>query len=106
MRTFLVNFCALALACAVFRDKGIYFQSYWDIFWVSITLSILNIFIKPILSSFLLPIGILTLGLTSFLLNIGLLSLAFYFVDTIQLQNGWIVVWIAFISAIVKSILG
>lgn len=52
-----------------FIDNVFFTGSYFDLVFIGFILAILNIFIKPILSFFALPLRILTLGLFSIIIN-------------------------------------
>lgn len=48
---------------------GVLIASPWAALWTALILGFVNIFIKPILILFTLPINFLTLGLFSFVIN-------------------------------------
>ena len=66
----------------------------------AIVLGLLNLFVKPILSLFSLPITILTLGFFSLIINALIILLADYFTNGITINGFW---W-AFIFSILLSI--
>lgn len=68
----------LAVLVAVYMVPGIRFkdESLWTPFVTSLVLGILNVFIRPILMLFALPLLIFTLGLFRFVIN----ALVLYFV--------------------------
>ena len=63
----------------------------------SILLSLLNIFIKPVLRFFTMPINILTLGLFSIVVNALLLWGVAWYVDGFGIQN--------FVTALVSALI-
>lgn len=56
--------------------EGVYVKDFWVAFLVAIVLSLLNTFIKPILSLIALPITIMSLGLFQLIINGFILTLA------------------------------
>jgi putative membrane protein len=61
--------------------KGFHIQSYIVAFWVALAMSILNTFVKPILTILTIPITILSLGLFYFVINVIIVYLASYLVE-------------------------
>ncbi|CAA0164670.1 phage holin family protein [Tenacibaculum maritimum] len=55
---------------------GIEVYDYVTALWVAVTISLLNIFVKPLLVIFTLPVTILTLGLFLFVINAIIIILA------------------------------
>ncbi|CAA0153967.1 Uncharacterized membrane protein YvlD [Tenacibaculum maritimum] len=56
--------------------SGIEVYDYVTALWVAVTISLLNIFVKPLLVIFTLPVTILTLGLFLFVINAIIIILA------------------------------
>lgn len=80
---------------------GVQITSVTALLILTMTLSLLNITIKPLLKLFSLPITILTLGLFSFVINMVVLKLAFMFVAGASLIG----IGALFISTILLSVL-
>ena len=76
--------------------SGIEVNDLYTAFIVAAVLGIINIFIKPIIKLFALPITIITLGLFSLIINALLIILASKVVDGFSVDG--------FISAIVFSL--
>ena len=69
--------------------SGIHVDSFWTAFVFAIVLAILNIFIKPLIILFTLPVTIITLGLFLFVINALVVLLASKFVDGFRIDNFW-----------------
>ncbi|WP_428911020.1 phage holin family protein [Niallia sp. Krafla_26] len=71
MRWFLgiVINAVLFIALAGFFENSIYIEGFWAALGASFVLSVLNIFVKPILIILTLPVTILSLGLFLFVIN-------------------------------------
>ena len=67
----------------------------------ALVLGLLNIFIKPILFIFTLPITIVTLGLFAFVINAALFFFAASFIDGFQVTN----FWYALLGSVLMSII-
>ncbi|BAP32579.1 membrane protein ocontaining DUF360 [Chryseobacterium sp. StRB126] len=79
---------------------GVHFEGFSSAIIFAIVLGVLNIFVKPILSLFGLPLTILTLGFFSLVINAGIILIADYFIDSMVVDGFW---W-AFIFSILLSI--
>ncbi|WP_257255422.1 MULTISPECIES: phage holin family protein [unclassified Endozoicomonas] len=95
---FLINGLAVFITARIL--KGVDIENYGSALLVSILLTVVNTFVKPILFFLTLPITILTLGLFSLVLNALMLMIVDYFMDSFNIKNfGW-----ALIMSIVLSI--
>ncbi len=56
--------------------EGVFIEDTRHLFYVGISLGLINFFIRPLLNLLTLPFRILTLGLFSFLINIAIVWLA------------------------------
>ena len=66
---------------------GISVESFWYAMLIAAILTIINIFIKPIIKIIALPINIVTLGLFNLVINMGILYAIAYFVPQYKLDN-------------------
>ena len=66
---------------------GIKVDSISTVVIAAALLGLINVFIKPILIIFTLPLNILTLGLFTFIINALLLELVAYFVKGFEVQS-------------------
>src|SRR4051812_47615769 len=84
---------------------GIHIDSFWTAIVFAVVLAILNIFIKPLLILFTLPVTILTLGLFLFVINAIVVLLASRFVHGISIDGfGWGLLF-SLILSLVSSVL-
>ncbi|WP_353146429.1 phage holin family protein [Chryseobacterium sp.] len=79
---------------------GVHFEGFSSAIIFAIVLGILNIFVKPILSLFGLPLTIITLGFFALVINAVIVMIADYFMDSMVVDGFW---W-AFIFSILLSI--
>lgn len=85
--------------------SGVNIDSFWTAIVFAVVLAILNIFIKPLLILFTLPVTILTLGLFLFVINAIVVLLASKFVHGITIAGfGWALLF-SLILSLVGSIL-
>jgi putative membrane protein len=69
---------------------GVHVDSYTTAIWFAIVLGLLNIFLKPFLIIFTLPLTILTFGLFLFVINTVTVLLASDWVKGIKIDSfGW-----------------
>jgi putative membrane protein len=80
---------------------GVHFDGFSTAIIFAIVLGILNIFVKPILSLFGLPLTIITLGLFALVINAIIILIADYFISSMQVDG---FLW-AFIFSILLSII-
>ena len=72
---------------------------------VSIVLGLLQVFIKPIVIVFTLPITVITLGLFLFVINTILLLITDSFVEGFHLNGFWIALLFSWLLSILQSFL-
>jgi putative membrane protein len=80
--------------------SGVHFDGFSSAVIFAIVLGVLNIFVKPVLSLFGLPLTIITLGFFALVINAAIIMIADYFIDSMQVDGFW---W-AFIFSILLSI--
>lgn len=74
LKTILINFLSLLLISKL-TGAAVYKNSYLILFWASLSLSILNLLVKPLLNLILMPINLLTLGSFRWVINVIVLFL-------------------------------
>ena len=79
---------------------GVEFYGFGAAIIFAIVLALLNLFVKPILSLFGLPLTIITLGLFALVINAAIILIADYLIDG-MVVNGFL--W-AFIFSIALSV--
>ena len=81
--------------------SGVHFDSFGTAVLFAVVLAILNLFVKPILQLFGLPLTIITLGFFALVINALIILLAAYFIDSMRVDGFW---W-AFIFSILLSVI-
>lgn len=79
---------------------GVHFEGFFSAIIFAIVLGVLNIFVKPVLSLFGLPLTIITLGFFALVINAAIVLIADYFIDSMVVDGFW---W-AFIFSILLSL--
>jgi putative membrane protein len=112
LRRFLVtwafNFVALWVAAVLL--SGIDYDGIEVLIVASLVFSVANIFIRPLLILFTLPLVLLTLGLALFFINLLMLYLTSWIVDDFTIDSFWwavlatIIVW--FVNVILEAVFG
>lgn len=83
--------------------NGIHVADFWTAFVFAIVLALLNMFIRPFLILFTLPVTFLTLGLFLFVINALVILLASKFVDGFGIDNFWWALLFSIILSIITS---
>ena len=96
-----LNSVAVLLASYFLQDH-ITIESYGYAIIVALTLSVLNVSIKPLLVLFTLPATILSLGLFLLVINTAIIEIAAYLLHPHFTVQSW---WWAFLFSILLSIL-
>lgn len=85
---------------------GIHIDTFWTAIVFAVVLAILNIFIKPLIILFTLPVTILTLGLFLFVINALVVLIASKFVHGISIDGfGWALLFsliLSFVSSVLE----
>ena len=97
--TWFFNIVALWVAAELIDGIG-YSGNEWVIVLAALVFSLVNIFVKPLVILFTLPLVILTLGLALFFVNLLMLYLTSWIVDDFKVESfgaailATIIVWI------------
>ena len=83
--------------------KGIHVTDFWTAFLFAIVLALLNMFVKPLLILFTLPVTFLTLGLFLFVINALVVLLASKFVNGFSIDGFWWALLFSIILSIITS---
>ena len=83
--------------------KGIHIVTFWTAFVFAIVLALLNMFVKPLLILFTLPVTFITLGLFLLVINALVILLASKFVDGFSIDNFWWALLFSIILSLVTS---
>lgn len=94
----------LVMAIAHFLP-GVKVASFGTSVIVAIVLGLLNIFVKPILVLFTLPVTIVTFGLFLLVINAIIIIFCSKLVDGFEIANFWIALLFSIILSILQSVL-
>ena len=96
---------ALAVFILAHVLNGIEVSGYTGAIIVALVLAILNLFVKPILIIFTLPVTILTLGLFLLVINALIILLADKLIDGFAVNSFWTALIFSILLSILQSIL-
>lgn len=96
---------ALAVAITAYLLPNVRIDGFITAILVSLVLSIVNTFIKPVLMLLTLPITLLTLGLFSIIINGAIILFASYVVEGFVVDGFLWAVLFSFVLSVVSSIL-
>ncbi len=82
---------------------GVHVTDFWTALVFAVILALLNMFIKPLLILFTLPVTFITLGLFLFVINALVVLLASKFVDGFSIDNFWWALLFSIILSIITS---
>jgi putative membrane protein len=82
---------------------GVHVTDFWTAFVFAIVLALLNMFVKPLLILFTLPVTLLTMGLFLFVINALVVLLASKFVNGFTIDNFWWALLFSIILSIITS---
>lgn len=104
-----VNMIVIFMASKIF--KNIYIESLLSLLLVSIFLYVFNKCIKPLLSIIMLPLNIITLGLSYPIINIIILKLISILMGNLFVVEGWfsiffVSIFISIMTFIVDRLIG
>jgi putative membrane protein len=85
--------------------SGVSVDGYVSAIIVALVLSVLNLFVKPLLVIFTLPVTILTLGLFLLVINGLIILLADKFIDGFSVTNIWWAILFSILLSILQSLL-
>lgn len=97
---------ALSLMIASYLFKSFYVENFWYACLASVIISVISVYLKPLLEFIALPINILTMGLTTPLLNVVILKITHLILGSKFVVNGWIIpIFIAIFISVVNVLL-
>jgi putative membrane protein len=106
--TWAFNLVALWVAAALL--SGIDYDGFGVLVVASLVFSVVNIFVRPVVILFTLPLVLLTLGLALFFINLFMLYLTSWIVDDFTIDSFWwaflatIIVWL--VNTILEAVFG
>lgn len=83
--------------------NGIHVVDFWTALVFAVVLALLNMFVKPLLILFTLPVTFVTLGLFLFVINALVVLLASKVVDGFSIDNFWWALLFSIILSIITS---
>jgi putative membrane protein len=112
LRRFLIYwaFNLVALWVAALLLSGIDYDGFGVLVVASLVFSIVNIFVRPLLVFFTLPLVIVTLGLALFFINLLMLYVTSWIVDDFTIDTFWwavlatIIIWL--VNLILEAFFG
>ena len=97
---------ALSLMIASYLFKSFYVENFWFACLASVIISVISVYLKPLLEFIALPINILTMGLTTPLINVVILKITHLILGSKFVVNGWIIpIFIAIFISVVNVLL-
>lgn len=97
---------ALSLMLASYLFKSFYVENFWYACLASVIISVISVYLKPLLEFIALPINILTMGLTTPLINVVILKITHLILGSKFVVNGWIIpIFIAIFISVVNVLL-
>lgn len=88
---------ALAIVAICYYLPGIEVENFWMAMIVAAVITIVNIFVKPLVKLLAFPINLFTFGLFNLIINLGMLYLVAWLIPQFELNN--------FVSAFIASII-
>lgn len=94
----------VAVVLTAYLLPGVDVHDYWTALIVALVLSLVNIFVKPILILFTIPLTFLTLGLFLLVINALMILLTDYFVDGFIVNGFWWALLFSLILSLFNSL--
>lgn len=107
--TWFFNIIALWVAAELLADIS-YGGNEWVLVLAALVFSVVNIFVRPVVILFTLPLVIITLGIALFFINLLMLYLTSWIVDDFTVDSFWeailatIIIWI--VNVILEALFG
>jgi putative membrane protein len=94
---------ALVMVISYFM-KGVIVEQFTTAIIVAIVLGLLNLFVKPVLVLFTLPVTFFTLGLFLLVINAIIILLCDHFVDGFDVSSFWTALFFSIILSLSQSL--
>lgn len=95
---------SVAVVLTAYLLPGASVTDFWTAMVVAFVLSLVNIFIKPLLILFTIPVTILSLGLFLLVINAMMILLTDYFVDGFDVDGFWWALLFSLILSLFNSL--
>lgn len=102
VRIFVIAAVSFALANIL---SGVHVKDFWTALLFAVVLALLNMFVRPVLILFTLPVTFITLGLFLFVLNALVVMLASKFVEGFRIDGFWWALLFSLILSIITSVI-
>jgi putative membrane protein len=99
---FLLSSVAVVLTCYLLPGADV--SDFWTAMVVAFVLSLVNIFIKPLLILLTIPVTIVSLGLFLLVINALMIMLTDYFVDGFDVRGFWWALLFSLILSLLNSL--
>ncbi len=97
---------ALSLMVADYLFKSLYIENFLYACLASIIISLFSVYLKPLLNYLMLPINILTLGISSLFVNVIILKLTSLVLGSKFILDGWFIgIFVALVISIINAFL-
>ena len=96
---------ALAVVVLASILPGVSVESYWIAVLVAVVLSVLNLFVKPLLVILTLPVTLLTLGLFLLVINAVIILLASNLVSGFAVDGFWTALLFSHLLSLLQALL-
>lgn len=97
---------ALSLMIASYLFKSFYVENFWYACLASVIISVISVYLKPLLEFIALPINILTMGLTTPLINVVILKITHLILGSKFVVNGWIIpIFISVVNVLLNNLI-
>lgn len=102
IRLIITSLVAFALSYIL---SGVSMDSFWTAILLAVVLGLLNLFVRPLITLFTLPITLLTLGLFLFVIDALIILLADAMLGGFAVANFWWALLFGLLLSITTSIL-
>ena len=94
----------VAVVLTAYLLPGVDVHDYWTALLVALVLSLVNIFVKPILILLTIPLTFITLGLFLLVINALMILLTDYFIDGFFVNGFWWALLFSLILSLFNSL--
>lgn len=94
----------VAVVLTAYLLPGVDVHDYWTALLVALVLSLVNIFVKPILILLTIPLTFITLGLFLLVINALMILLTDYFIDGFFVDGFWWALLFSLILSLFNSL--
>ena len=94
----------VAVMLTAYLLPGVTVQDYWAALLVAVLISLSNIFVKPVLILFTIPITVITFGLFLLVINALIILIVDYFVEGFRVDGFWWALAFSLILSVFNSL--